>query len=107
MQAEDLNRKPAAGTSEGGADPPVAREAAAGAAAAGAAAAAAGAAAAAATAAATTVAPAPASSGGVDETKVSQLVGMGFSRDEAVAALESTGGDAEQAAGLLLARMDD
>ena len=31
---------------------------------------------------------------------------MGFSRDEAMAALESTGDDAEQAAGLLLARMD-
>lgn len=44
--------------------------------------------------------------GGVDEGKVLQLVGMGFERGQAEGALESTGGDAEQAAGLLLTQMD-
>lgn len=42
----------------------------------------------------------------VDESKVSVLVGMGFLREQAVGALSSTEGDAEQAAGLLLAQMD-
>eukprot|EP00752_Nemacystus_decipiens_P007191 g6440.t1 len=51
--------------------------------------------------------PAPAAGGaGVDEAKVVQLMGMGFSREQAAGALASTGGDAEQAAGLLLAQMD-
>eukprot|EP00903_Cladosiphon_okamuranus_P012312 g11544.t1 len=52
-------------------------------------------------------APTPAPGGaGVDEAKVMQLMGMGFSREQASGALASTGGDAEQAAGLLLAQMD-
>lgn len=42
----------------------------------------------------------------MDEAKVVQLMGMGFSREQAAGALASTGGDAEQAAGLLLAQMD-
>lgn len=42
----------------------------------------------------------------MDEAKVMQLMGMGFSREQASGALASTGGDAEQAAGLLLAQMD-
>eukprot|EP00904_Undaria_pinnatifida_P000266 jgi/Undpi1/1023/HiC_scaffold_10.g04487.m1 len=44
--------------------------------------------------------------GGVEEEKVLQLMGMGFARDQAEGALESTGGDTEQAAGLLLTQMD-
>lgn len=43
----------------------------------------------------------------VEEAKVMQLQGMGFSREQAAGALSSTGGDAEQAAGLLLAQMED
>lgn len=42
----------------------------------------------------------------MDETKVSRLVGMGFTRHQAVAALESTGDDVDQAAALLLAQID-
>ncbi|CBJ32761.1 conserved unknown protein [Ectocarpus siliculosus] len=44
--------------------------------------------------------------GGAEEAKVTQLTAMGFSREQAEGALSSTGGDAEQAAGLLLAQMD-
>ena len=42
----------------------------------------------------------------MNESKVLQLVNMGFSRQQAEGALVSTGGDAEQAAALLLAQMD-
>lgn len=55
---------------------------------------------------ATRAAAAAAVPGGVDEAKVTQLTAMGFSREQAEGALSSTGGDAEQAAGLLLAQMD-
>ncbi|CAM9594194.1 unnamed protein product [Phaeothamnion confervicola] len=39
-----------------------------------------------------------------DDAKIQQLVNLGFPRQQAVAALSSTGGDVEQAAGLLLAQ---
>lgn len=45
-------------------------------------------------------------SAGQAEGKVLQLVGMGFSRQQAESVLASTGGDVEQAAVLLLAQME-
>lgn len=44
--------------------------------------------------------------GEVEEGKVLQLVGMGFSRQQAEGVLASTGGDVEQAAALLLTQME-
>ncbi|CAM9785243.1 unnamed protein product [Ectocarpus sp. 13 AM-2016] len=60
----------------------------------------------AASASATPATAAAAGAGGAEEAKVTQLTAMGFSREQAEGALSSTGGDAEQAAGLLLAQMD-